>query len=274
MPRRPLPDALKTSPHSSGLTRSHVVSLLAAAFLGVSAIAYSDYPREDPTTPLNEQEQAGKEVWRANNCQVCHQIHGFGGFHGPDLTNRLTDRVLDAELTTVILNGKDRMPAFDLSDEELDALCAWLRWVDRSGRAVLQPLVARAPLVPAQHFKELITQARERGGPQPSAEVLVGLEIWTLMGCGACHRPFAAGLLREPDLSAAALDRSLEALGAILDEGRGRMPATPLDEDQKRALQNFLQWVAENRSELAEFNLELTEFTPFQWGAVPWFEYR
>ena len=259
---------------TDGLVRSYALAGLIISFLGVSAIAYTDFQGAGYPDPLNEGQARGQEVWRENNCQVCHQIHGFGGFHGPDLTNRLTDGVIDAELTTTILNGRGRMPAFDLSDEDLDALCAWLRWMDASGRAVPAPLEAKAPLIPLQHFELLALESRQRGGPVPDAEAQAGLEIWNKMQCGTCHVPFATGLLREPDLSARALDRSLESLSKILDEGLGRMPATPLSMEEKRKLQAFLQWTASNREELSALNLDLIQHEPFRWGEVPWFEYR
>jgi mono/diheme cytochrome c family protein len=93
------------------------------------------------------------------------------------------------------------------------------------------------------------------------------------MQCGTCHRPFQEGLLREPDLTAAASDRSFANLSEILAEGRGRMPATPLDDDQVRTLEAFLEWVADHRSNLSELNLEFTQYESFRWSDLPWWEY-
>ncbi len=41
--------------------------------------------------PLSINAIKGKQIWLQNNCQTCHQIYGFGGFLGPDLTNRGKD---------------------------------------------------------------------------------------------------------------------------------------------------------------------------------------
>ena len=100
------------------MSRRQVLSLLIACFVAVSAVAYSDYPRRSELLPLDELERAGLSVWRRNNCQACHQVHGFGGFHGPDLTNRVTDETPDEEILQVVLRGKERMPAFELGEEE------------------------------------------------------------------------------------------------------------------------------------------------------------
>ncbi len=254
-------------------SRGQALALLVASFLGLSVVTYSDYPRE-PAEMLNEQERNGLEVWRKNNCQACHQIHGFGGFHGPDLTNRLTDEVMDAELIQVILLGQGRMPAFEMSDEELEDLMAWLRMMNYSGVAIPAPLEEGKPPIPLLHLKELLTLAGERGLELPEGGVRDGMEIWTSMNCGSCHRPFQTGRLREPDLAAAATDRSFENLRDILTTGRGRMPSVPLDDDQVRALGEFLEWVAEERTTLSKLNIEFTEHATFSWGDVPWFEYQ
>jgi len=260
-------------PDRFSFTRGQVLLLLVGCFFSLSVVAYSDYPRED-VRPMTPEARRGLDVWRDNNCQACHQIHGFGGFHGPDLTNRLTDNVLDAELIQVILTGRGRMPAFELPDEDLDALMAWLRWINDSGRAQPEPLQALNGPIASMHFKELITLADERELVTITGSAQEGLDLWTTMQCGTCHRAFQTGLLREPDLTAAATDRSFENLSRILAEGSGRMPATALDDSQVRTLVAFLQWLADRRSHLFELNLEMTQHEPFRWSDLPWFEYR
>ncbi len=249
------------------------LALLVGSFCALTVVAYSDFPRAAASS-ISDQARQGLDVWRRNNCQVCHQIHGFGGFHGPDLTNRLTDGVLDVELMQVISTGRGRMPAFEFSEDDLDALVAWLRWMDGTGQAQPEPLQEGKPPVASMHFQGLVDMATDEALVSISDPARQGLEVWTTMQCGTCHRPFQKGLLREPDLTAAATDRSFENMRKILSEGLGRMPATPLDDTQVRALQAFLEWVALNRSVLAELNLEFTEYEPFSWSKLPWFEYR
>jgi len=166
------------------------------------------------------------------------------------------------------------MPAFEFSDEELDDLMVWLRSINGSGRAQPKPLQAENAPIASQHFKELLQGAEERGLVTIPDPVQEGLELWTTMQCGTCHLAFQQGLLREPDLTARATDRSFENLSQILAEGRGRMPATPLDEVQVRSLGTLLEWVANHRATLAGFNLEFTDHETFRWSDIPWWEYQ
>lgn len=78
--------------------------------------------------------RAGMRLWQENNCQSCHQFYGLGGYMGPDLTN-VAARRDEQRLRTFIRYGTGRMPAHGMSDEELDQLIAFLRWVDASGDA-------------------------------------------------------------------------------------------------------------------------------------------
>ncbi|MCZ6598519.1 MAG: cytochrome c [Planctomycetota bacterium] len=209
-----------------------------------------------------------------NNCQACHQVYGFGGFHGPDLTNRVSEDTEYEEIVHVVLFGRGRMPAFELPEEDLEALFAWLQWLDGSGRSQPRPLQARNPVFGGTHFELLLEAWCEARESQLPEDVQSGLVIWTTMSCGICHRPFAEGDYREPDLSASAVDLSFEALSDILDRGSGRMPATPLADPEKRSLQAFLEWVAQHRGELVKIDVELTDHSPFALSEVPWFEYE
>jgi nitric oxide reductase subunit C len=77
--------------------------------------------------------RAGMDVWQQKNCQSCHQIYGLGGYMGPDLTNAAAKG--DSYLRAFISNGTERMPNFHLSAAEVDELCAFLHWVDATGKS-------------------------------------------------------------------------------------------------------------------------------------------
>ena len=51
---------------------------------------------------------------------------------GPDLTN-VTSNYSPMYARAFIMNGTVNMPNFDLSDEELDAIVAYLEFVDETG---------------------------------------------------------------------------------------------------------------------------------------------
>jgi len=71
--------------------------------------------------------QKGTHLFYMKGCEYCHQINGYGGFKGPNLTyigNRL-----DLSLIKIrIVNGGPDMPSFGgtLSKDELDALAEFL----------------------------------------------------------------------------------------------------------------------------------------------------
>jgi ubiquinol-cytochrome c reductase cytochrome b subunit len=71
--------------------------------------------------------QKGTHLFYMKGCEYCHQINGYGGFKGPNLTyigNRL-----DLSLIKIrIVNGGPDMPSFGgvLSKEDLDALAFFL----------------------------------------------------------------------------------------------------------------------------------------------------
>jgi ubiquinol-cytochrome c reductase cytochrome b subunit len=71
--------------------------------------------------------QKGTHLFYIRGCEYCHQINGYGGFKGPNLTyigNRL-----DIPLIKIrIVNGGPDMPSFGgtLSKDDIDALVAFL----------------------------------------------------------------------------------------------------------------------------------------------------
>lgn len=250
------------------------LGLLVVIYLSVSVVAYIDFPRRADDAPLTNLEQRGLAVWRGHNCQACHQIYGFGGFLGPDLTNRVTDATPDAELGWILESGSGQMPAFDLPSADQEAILAYLRAVNRSGQSQPDPLGAGRVISSVEHYGRLAEEWAGRTGRDLSPTAGKGLEVWRRNGCGVCHLPFAVGRYLAPDLSQRAIDRSMEALQKVLDEGRARMPPFHMARDDIEALTAFLQWFAEQRSELVDINDRMMERQRFSWSAVPWWEYR
>lgn len=251
-----------------------VLWILLAVYAGVSVVAHTDYPRRSNDTPLNELEQEGLRLWRSNNCQACHQIYGFGGFLGPDLTNRVNDDTPDDTFWWILQNGLRRMPAFNFGDSEREAIMAYLRAVNRTGRSQPPPLGARVAVDPWTHLS-LITAAWVHDTDRPLDErVGEGETIWLRNQCGSCHVPFAEGRHRAPDLSQRALDRSVPAMQEVLDNGRGLMPAYIVDRAEVESLHTYLEWVASRRAELVQINDQMLEREDFAWTAVPWFQYE
>ena len=73
-------------------------------------------------------------VWQKHNCHTCHQLYGLGGYLGPDLTN-VYSRSGNNEhyIRGIVKSGVKQMPAFEISEEEMNALLQFLKNVDQSG---------------------------------------------------------------------------------------------------------------------------------------------
>ncbi len=255
-------------------SREAVLGLLVASYLLLSIIAYLDFPRHNSNEPLSELERTGLSIWRENNCQACHQIYGFGGFLGPDLTNRVTDQTPDQQLSRILTSGSRKMPAFNFSPADQSAVAAFLRAVNRTGRSQPQPLVARRPMSPIEQYRLLQQEWTAQTGGELDPETQAGQEIWHGKACAVCHVPLAVGLSGAPDLSRRTVDRSSEALHGVLDRGRGNMPPFALGDDEIEDLSAYLNWFSAHRAEFVVLNNRLTDREEFSWTRVPWFEYK
>ncbi len=93
---------------------------------------------------LTESVAAGKRVWEKHSCINCHTILGEGAYFAPEVGNvfvrygGLDDpegarEGLRAWMVSQPsgIEGRRQMPNFNLSDQELDDLIAFLEWVSK-----------------------------------------------------------------------------------------------------------------------------------------------
>ena len=102
-------------------------------FVVYTANVYTSGTDAPHVEPMSEQGHHGKQLFQKHNCVACHQFYGLGGYMGPDLTNVISNRG-PAYARAFIASGTRAMPDFGLNDEELDALVAFLEFVDQTGR--------------------------------------------------------------------------------------------------------------------------------------------
>lgn len=107
-----------------------ILLALSLVFCAYTLVIY--FQDHDARSPASSMVRRGMEVWQGQNCQSCHQFYGLGGYMGPDLTNVVSQRD-EQRIRTFIRYGTGRMPAHAISEDELDALIAFLAWVDSSG---------------------------------------------------------------------------------------------------------------------------------------------
>ena len=94
------------------------------------------YTSENNQTPIELSPEAslGLQIWQDNNCWSCHQVYGLGGYLGPDLTNIYSHPDKGESYIKSFLNtGVLSMPKFNFTEEEMDALVAYLKHLDSTG---------------------------------------------------------------------------------------------------------------------------------------------
>jgi PQQ-dependent dehydrogenase (methanol/ethanol family) len=139
--------------------------------------------------------RAGRRRFEAL-CTTCHGADGTGGEHGPAIVGREESRVRSAQdLRDIIRNGIQPMgmPAFQLTDQQLDEVAAYVN----------------ALRSPAAH------------NPSPG-DIAAGEQFFFGQGnCNTCHMVRGRGGWIGPDLSDIATHRSLSEIeGALSQTGR------------------------------------------------------
>ena len=109
-----------------------VIIFLLTGFTMYSAILYLSLPVKNKTVAPAIRE--GKTVWQQYNCIACHQVYGLGGYLGPDLTNVFSQKGPDY-IKAFLKNGTAVMPNFQLNEQEINTLLAYLQNIDSSGKA-------------------------------------------------------------------------------------------------------------------------------------------
>ena len=106
---------------------------LFAAFAVYSSYVYTAGTETGHIAPMTDAERRGAEVFQQYNCVACHQFYGLGGYMGPDLTNVISNRGA-GYARAFIMAGTAAMPNLGLATDEIDAVIAYLAFVDKTGR--------------------------------------------------------------------------------------------------------------------------------------------
>lgn len=241
--------------------------------LAQTALTYSDAGGPAPGAPLSPRAQRGLALFRANNCRACHQLFGFGGFLGPDLTNVAATKTPN-ELAPLLTDGRKQMPAFNFTPTQQRDIFAFLRAVDAAGQSQPAGLRNRRPVDRAQHFQALAdAYLAPSGRPLPDAAGR-GLAVLQAHGCGSCHVPLTQGVWNAPDLSLVPDYLPEPQIIATIRTGRNAMPSFKMTDAQARDIAAFLRWMSAHREGLQIADAELCDREPFRWSDIPWYEYR
>ena len=115
-----------------GINNRVILGMLGVAFVVYTAFVYTSGTAAEHLAPMNDNERAGVQVYQDYNCVACHQFYGLGGYMGPDLTNVISKRG-DAYARAFITAGTATMPNLGLAEDEIDAVVAYLAFVDKTG---------------------------------------------------------------------------------------------------------------------------------------------
>ncbi|MFN3244110.1 MAG: c-type cytochrome [Planctomycetota bacterium] len=239
---------------------------LVAAFAVQTALVYTDDTASSFET-LSEEALRGRRLWHEYNCQTCHQIHGFGGFLGPDLTNAAR-RLTDERLTEVLTVGTAQMPAFHFDEDQVYQLATFLDELSVMGVGVpraVQPVDLGVVLAA---IDSRLAEA------SPGEAVARGAGAFK-MNCISCHVPLQAtplGLQTAPDLSTALRRIDEAAVRDTITNGRperGMQAWQHLGEQPIADLTAFVKWLNDDRDAIAAQAGGAGVAQP-----IPWWEYR
>ncbi|MCZ6835270.1 MAG: cytochrome c [Planctomycetota bacterium] len=255
-------------------SKEMMLFVLVSGFILQTCLVYSDH---FDTLKLTEHQSQGRRIWHANNCQTCHQLHGFGGFLGPDLTNA-TQRVERAQLDSLLTQGLGQMPAFKMKQDEIDSIWAYLEAMDATGIGQARnPNLDR--LRNAEALDESIVTAST---PHEALQLMLaesddgpaayGYELFRMRSCLDCHVFFGRSSVGAPDLSISGKRLSDDELGTVLRIGRlPKMPTPRLDYKERESVRAFIRFMADNRTETLA---RVTRKKPSYLFSLPWWEYR
>lgn len=116
-------------------------------FLALTFDTMGTLPERDNRHNINDQVVLGKKVWEDNNCIGCHSLLGEGAYFAPELANVYTrfggskDAIKGFIMSRPVdgIPGRRSMPQFNLSEEELDAVAEFLKYVSEINAANWPP---------------------------------------------------------------------------------------------------------------------------------------
>jgi len=111
-------------------------------FLALTFDTIGELPNLD-----NREALTGKKVWEDNDCIGCHTLLGEGAYFAPELGNvyqrfgNSTEAIIGFIKSRPVdgIPGRRSMPQFNLSDEELEAVAAFLKYASEINTANWPP---------------------------------------------------------------------------------------------------------------------------------------
>lgn len=200
-------------------------------FVGLTIDTFTKIPTLTQQQNLNESAIKGKHLFDQKNCMGCHTIMGEGAYYAPELT-KVYQRRGETFIRAMLKNpeqmypGQRKMTNYKFTDEEIDHLVAFLKWV---GGMDLNGFPPKPDLAQVQSPLEM-------AGTKPA--------IFDQM-CVACHSLGGKGGAVGPALDGVGSRRDPEYLTKWLHDptqikADSKMPKLPLSEKEIADLTAFL----------------------------------
>ena len=102
-------------------------------FIALTFDTVQSLPKRDHRENITDSVVRGKHIWETRDCVGCHTILGEGAYFAPELGNvykRRGGEFIKAWIKSQPTGapGRRQMPQFNLTDQQLDDLVAFLKW--------------------------------------------------------------------------------------------------------------------------------------------------
>lgn len=209
-----------------------------AIFIGLTIDTFQRIPEQTKQRTLTEKAIKGKHLFDRKNCMGCHTIMGEGAYYAPELT-KVYERRGEAFIRSMLKNpeimypDQRKMTNYKLSDDEIDNLVAFLKWV---GGMDLNGFPPKPDLAPQNQTTASSVGAADLKVQKPA--------IFSQM-CVACHSLSGQGGKVGPALDDVGLRRDVQYLTHWLQDPTqvkvdSKMPKLPLTEKEISELVAFL----------------------------------
>ncbi|MFP5520629.1 MAG: c-type cytochrome, partial [Bdellovibrionia bacterium] len=210
--------------------------LCSAAFVLLTIDTFKRIPQQTNEAAITAAVKQGKDLWEHNNCMGCHTLFGEGAYYAPELT-KVYERRGEGFIRQMLKDPQamypnDRkMQKYDFTEQEIDALVAFLKW---AGEVDLNGFPADPPLAP-----------KKAAAVHDPLSGSVAMPTTYQQVCTACHALAGQGGNVGPALDGIASRQTREWLTAWIKDPKSvkadtTMPTLPLSDADLEAIVNFL----------------------------------
>lgn len=207
-----------------------------AIFVGLTIDTFQRIPKQTNANQLTDSAIRGKHLFDRKNCMGCHTIMGEGAYYAPELTkviNRRGEAFVKAMLKDpqAMYPGQRKMVNYNLSDQEIDDLTEFLKWVGQMDLNGFPP-------------KPDLMSTKSSQGMSSSTEATMQPQIFGQM-CVACHALNGQGGNVGPALDGVGSKYDIPYLTQWLKDPTSikkdtKMPKLPLSEKEITDLATYL----------------------------------